>query len=313
MHEFVSLYRTAIAQFFGCDMESHLLEIIERTTSYLEARIREPVNLDDVSWNVNVSKFHLLRIWKGATSNGIIEYVRRRRLALSLSELLGSSHTMDFISSIYSFGSERAYNRAFKEEFGMTPTRWRRSPCPLDILERFNVQYLQRSGGGLLGVLATRALPAFSVAGVEIRSMGEALTPIRPGLHFFYEQRKRIVNPIQRDVYYGIKVERDTGNGAYLASLQVGPDSIVPPEFTGRSMGPFTYAVFRYMGPHDPREIDPAELGALWDHVYTTWKPTVRSNTTAEFAFERIDFSRCSRQYCECDLYYPINVLADER
>jgi AraC family transcriptional regulator len=290
-------------------MESHLLEILERTTSYLEARIREPVNLDAVSWNVSVSKFHLLRIWKGATSTGIIEYVRRRRLALSLSELLSRSHTMDFISSMYSFGSERAYNRAFKEEFGMTPTRWRRNPCPLDILERFNVQYLSKSGVGLLGILATRALPAFTVAGVEIRGIGDALTPIRPGLRFFYEQRRMIANPIQRDVYYGIRIGRNEGSDAYLASIQIGPDSIVPPELKSLSIGPFTYAIFRYMGPHDPREIDTPELGALWSHVHTAWKPTVRSDTPAGFAFERIDFSRCSRQYCECDLYYPIRGL----
>lgn len=291
-------------------MESHLLEIIERTTSYLEARVRDSVYLDEVSRNVNVSKFHLLRVWKGATSTGLMEYVRRRRLALSLAELLGSSHTIDFISSLYSFGSERAYNRAFKEEFGMTPTRWRRDPCPLDIQERFNLRYLQRSGAGLLGIQATRALPAFLLAGKEIRSDEDVPTPIRGGLAFFYEQRKKILNPIQRDVYFGLMDAPEGGTRSYLASLQVGPDSIIPPGFPTLSIRPFSYAVIRYMGSHDPRDIDPLQLDALWNHARRTWSPAARSGTDARFSFERIDFARCSRQYCECDLYYPIHGLA---
>jgi AraC family transcriptional regulator len=290
-------------------MQRHLLEIVERTTTYLEGKMREPVDLDHVSRDVNVSKFHLLRIWKGATSTGIMEYVRRRRLALSLSDLLGHSHTVDYVASIYAFGSERAFNRAFKDEFGITPARWRRSPCALDILERFNAEYLARSGEGLIGVQATRALPALWLAGEEIRGRPDTPTPIREGLGFFYRKRKRIVNPIQRDVYLGLIGQAARGPRAYLACIQVGPDSIVPPELVTRAIGPFSYAVFRYMGPHDPRDIDPHRLGALWDHVYRTWRPTVPTATASDFSFERIDFGRCSRQYCECDLYYPIRGL----
>jgi AraC family transcriptional regulator len=293
-------------------MDSHLLETIERTTSYLEARLLEPVSLDDVSWNIGVSKFHLLRIWKGATSTGIMEYVRRRRLALSLSELLRRSHTIDFVASACAFGSERAYNRAFRDEFGMTPTRWRRDPCPLDILERFNARYLERRGDSLVGIQATRALPAFSVAGVEIRDRGEAPTPIRQGIDFFYRERRRIEKPVQRDVYLGLMSPRETGPRVYLPSIQIGPDSIVPPELTVRRVGPFSYGVFRYMGPHDPRDIDPSALGALWDHVLRSWKPTLGAASDAGTAFERIDFAKCSRQYCECDLYYPIRGLDED-
>ena len=179
----------------------------------------------------------------------------------------------------------------------------------LDILERFNARYLERSGDGLVGIQATRALPAFSVAGIEIRDRGEAPTPIRQGIDFYYKERRKIEKQIQRDVYLGLMSPRETVPRAYLPSIQVGPDSIVPPEFTVRGAGPFPYGVFRYMGPHDPRDIDPYELGALWDHVFRTWKPALRAASDAGTAFERIDFAKCSRQYCECDLCYPIRGL----
>jgi AraC family transcriptional regulator len=107
-------------------MDNYLLEIIKNTTEYIEGNILEPLNLDNISENVNISKFHLLRIWKGATSTGLMEYVRRRRIALSLGDLLNHQSSIEFISSKYSFGCERTYNRVFKEEYSITPAKWRR-------------------------------------------------------------------------------------------------------------------------------------------------------------------------------------------
>lgn len=116
----------------------------------MEGNLLGDLNLDNISENVNVSKFHLLRIWKGATSTGLMEYVRRRRIALSLGDLLNSHASIEFISSKYSFGCERTYNRAFKEEFNMTPAKWRRSPCLLKILDRFNADFMNCAGEGLV-------------------------------------------------------------------------------------------------------------------------------------------------------------------
>ena len=69
-------------------MDHAMLELIRETTSFIESHLIEPLNLDVISDHVCVSKFHLLRIWKGATETGLMEYVRRRRLACSLEELL---------------------------------------------------------------------------------------------------------------------------------------------------------------------------------------------------------------------------------
>ncbi len=39
-------------------MDNYLLEIINKTTEYIEANILEPLNLDNISENVNISKFN---------------------------------------------------------------------------------------------------------------------------------------------------------------------------------------------------------------------------------------------------------------
>jgi AraC family transcriptional regulator len=88
-------------------MDHYLLETLNTTTAYMEEHLLEPLCLDDIAARVNISKFHLLRIWKGATDTGLMEYVRRRRIALSLGDLLHHQNSIDFISAKYSFGSER--------------------------------------------------------------------------------------------------------------------------------------------------------------------------------------------------------------
>ena len=49
-------------------MENYLLQIIKDTTEYIEQNILEAVNLDSISEHVNLSKFHLQRIWKGVAA-----------------------------------------------------------------------------------------------------------------------------------------------------------------------------------------------------------------------------------------------------
>lgn len=131
-------------------MEHYLLKILKDTTDYIECHLCDELTLDSISENVNITKFHLLRIWKGATGTGLMEYVRRRRIAASLTDLLSRLNNISFIADKYGFGSERTFNRIFKEEFGTTPAKWRKNPIPLNILDRFNADFMNEAGNGLI-------------------------------------------------------------------------------------------------------------------------------------------------------------------
>lgn len=150
-------------------MDNYLLEIIKKTTDYIESNILEELSLDSISENVNLSKYHLLRIWKGATSTGLMEYVRRRRIALSLSDLINSKNSIEFISSKYGFEWERTYNRVFKEEYNITPAKWRKNPIPVKILDRFNADFMNVAGDSLLFFRSIVVLPSFSIAGMDYK------------------------------------------------------------------------------------------------------------------------------------------------
>lgn len=296
-------------------MDNYLLKIIKDTTEYIERHILEPLNLDCISDNVNVSKFHLLRMWKGATATGLMEYVRRRRIALSLADLLNRRNSIEFISSKYSFGCERTYNRIFREEYATTPAKWRRAPGPLKILDRFNADFMNCAGEGLVFYRCTTVLPGFSIAGpeyeIDVQDNLKNLTANRYGVEFFYNGRLKIINPVEKDVYIGYtRVPcMDNATTIYQPSVKVDQNSIIPPGMNTRRIAPHKYGVFTYMGPHRPEDISAKTLSGIWKYVCDTWMPTVKFELKDIFHFENINYAKCNKHYCECDLYYPISIL----
>lgn len=296
-------------------MDNYLLEIIKNTTDYIEDNLLDELNLDNISENVNITKFHLLRIWKGATSTGLMEYVRRRRIALSLADLIREQSNLDFISSKFSFGSTHTYNRVFKEEFHTTPAKWRKNPTPLHILDRFNADFIQQAGDGLVFFRSITVHPAFSIAGLEykvdVEDNRKNQTANRLGVEFFYQHRPRIANPVNKDIYIGFTtVPPDFSTYTYYQpSLEVDSNSIVPPDMKVKKITPHKYGVFTYMGPHRPEDISSLKLGKIWNYIFDTWMPTIHFDLRENFRFEYIDYSKCNKQYCECDLYYPISML----
>lgn len=296
-------------------MDQHLLETIKNTTEYIENHLLEDLNLDSISVHVNLSKFHLLRIWKGATSTGLMEYVRRRRIALSLGDLINDRNTLEFVSSKYSFGCERTYNRVFKEEYSISPAKWRRNPVPLKILDRFNAEFMHCAGEGLVFFRSITVLPSLSIAGLEytvdVEDNMKHQTANRYGVDFFYNSRPRIMNPVDKDIYIGFTNVPDPFEGytIYQPSVQINQSSIIPPDMNVKQIKPHKYGVFTYMGPHRPEEISSKSLSTIWTHIFETWMPTIQFDLKERFSFEYINYAKCNKHYCECDLYFPISAL----
>lgn len=296
-------------------MDNNLLEIIKNTTEYIESHLLENINLDCISDHVNVSKFHLLRIWKGATSTGLMEYVRRRRIAMSLSDLINAKNNIEFISYKYSFGCERSYNRVFKEEFHTTPSKWRKTPSPLKILDRFNADFMNCAGEGLIFFRSITILPAFSLAGIEyeidLEDNLKNQTANRYGVNFFYEHRPQVINPVLKDIYIGLtKIAHSSSKTSlYQPSVQIDHNSIIAPNMTIKHIKPHKYGVFTYMGPHRPEELTSKSLESIWNYINNIWAPTIQFQLEENFHFEHINYAKCNKHYCECDLYYPICEL----
>ncbi|MNC22158.1 Bacterial transcription activator, effector binding domain [compost metagenome] len=177
--------------------------------------------------------------------------------------------------------------------------------------------FLEPYFAGVVFYRRTAVLPAFSLAGceykVDVRDNQLNQTSNRLGVDFFFQHRERIMNPLENNVYIGLTrvPESFEGYTYYMPSLPVGPASILPEDMTLRQIKAHRYGVFTYMGQHRPEEISSITLKDIWYQVFEVWMPTVKISLPETFSFERIDYARCTKQYCECDLYYPIEPVQD--
>ena len=72
-----------------------------------------------------MSTWHFQRVFHEFVGETVGSYMRRRRLAESLSELKNSARKIIDIALDYQFGSTEAYSRAFRTEFGFSPREYR--------------------------------------------------------------------------------------------------------------------------------------------------------------------------------------------
>lgn len=93
-----------------------------------------------------------------------------------------------------------------------------------------------------------------------------------------------------------------------MPSIQIDRNSIVT-DLKIRHIPPHKYGVFTYMGPHRPEELSSKNLESIWRYIYEVWMPTVQFNLKESFHFEYVDYAKCNKHYCECDLYFPISIL----
>jgi len=87
----------------------------------IENGIKNNINVSVLSKKYGFSEGHLRKLFRFAFKQSIASYIRSRRLAASLNDLLKEKSNILEIALEYGFEYEQTYIRAFKREFGMTP------------------------------------------------------------------------------------------------------------------------------------------------------------------------------------------------
>ena len=98
---------------------------INRVFEFIDQNLESDLSLNAVSEIAFFSPFHFHRIFKFVTEETLNEYVRRRRIEKSASELLHKNITTAEIAHKYGFSDNSSYSRAFKKYFGVSPTEFK--------------------------------------------------------------------------------------------------------------------------------------------------------------------------------------------
>jgi len=93
---------------------------------YIYTHIDTDINIDELSHNLNISKFHMHRIFKDAFGKNIYENIKDIRLQKASNLLITNQHsTISSIASQCGYSSQSSFIRVFKQRFHMTPKEWK--------------------------------------------------------------------------------------------------------------------------------------------------------------------------------------------
>src|SRR4029079_11325863 len=98
-----------------------------RALWYIESHLAEPMTLDEIAAISGVSRFHIVRAFAAATGLPVMRYVRARRLSEAARALANGAPDILALALEADYGSHKAFPRAFRDHFGVTPEAVRSS------------------------------------------------------------------------------------------------------------------------------------------------------------------------------------------
>jgi len=105
------------------DIENY--DLTYHIVSYVAEHFQESLTLTELAKHLNVSKFYLSRTFSSKLNTGFNQYINYIRANYALTLIQSTNYTLTRISIDSGFESQRTFNRAFKEIFGLAPGEYR--------------------------------------------------------------------------------------------------------------------------------------------------------------------------------------------
>ena len=238
-------------------------------------------------------------------------YIRSRRLAISLEELLGSSKSIIDIAINHGFNHAQSYTRAFTNEFGLTPGELRKTGQDVTVKPPFQLlPSNELADGALFGPKMVYTGDVHCIGKRHICYISDgAGPPAKIARDFWLNERGKIPNRRNLNTYIGLtKMPADfNGYTYYIPSVCVPDLSDIPDGYEGNTIKAGLYVCFHYVGEHHYLEIN-ADIA---DGMYDAIKAFEASDTKYALYrdgifFERISTADYDGRYCKMEWFSPV-------
>lgn len=99
---------------------------IQRAIDYIELHLAEEIDYETMAKKAYSSQFHFQRIFSIVCGMTVGEYIRRRRLSMSASDLISNNDKVIDVALRYGYDTPESFTRAFTNFHGVTPTEAKR-------------------------------------------------------------------------------------------------------------------------------------------------------------------------------------------
>jgi AraC family transcriptional regulator len=292
-----------------------LFDDLRKSIDYIEENIKEKITLDDIAKHLYVSKYHFHRIFKVITSQKLMEYVRMRKLSLSLNDLMYTDLKIEDIALDFGFEHVQSYNRSFKKAFGLTPSQFRLEKRSVPIVDKLDLKSIMPLESGIMISPYFVVKPEFYIIGIKhhllVNENFQKNLANELAKDFFYNHRKKINSAVNSDLLISYSTYEDitSNESLYLPALEVFHLNDIPEGMCTEKIKAHKYGVFKYIGSHSADTITLKILDNIYKHTLA-WLLKSQYVQDGSFHFEVIDSSLSRADYCEVDIYIPIKAKA---
>lgn len=99
---------------------------IQATLDWIENNLSEDMSVNTLAGIAHLSPYYFQRLFRRIVGKPVMEYVKLRRLARVSNRLIFNRDTILESCFHYGFENHETFSRAFKEEYGITPTEFRK-------------------------------------------------------------------------------------------------------------------------------------------------------------------------------------------
>lgn len=285
-------------------MIAELNRLIER----VEKHLTEDIDIARLAAELGTTEYHLRRMFSSLAGMPLSEYIRRRRMTLAVSDVLGDDGLLA-IATRYGYGSTEAFGRAFRSVHGVGPGGVRRSGGPLR--SQPHIRFRLTVEGNTL--MDTRIIdrPAFRLVGhaVRVPLIHQGVNPhIQAHIASLPAEEHIRLKGLSDTEPAGLlqvsdSVDADYAEGSeltYLHGVAIGEGTPKPDDLDSIEVPAGAWAVFRTEGEY------PAALQTAWAATATDWFPSnpwrLRPGPSIVAVLDRSDdFTTAT-----CELWLPV-------
>jgi AraC-like DNA-binding protein len=99
----------------------------ERIKNYIDANLYNDISLDDVSEKFDITKMHIIRVFKKKYNTTPIQYLIDRKIGIAKSLLTGTVMPIKEISALLHYSNTQHFSSTFKNTVGTTPNKFRQA------------------------------------------------------------------------------------------------------------------------------------------------------------------------------------------
>ena len=229
---------------------------------YIEKNIKNELSPELIANECGYSTFHFSRVFNINKGITLMEYVKKRRLSLAAEDLFDDKKIID-IALEYGFQTHNGFSKAFKKEFGFSPTQY------LKRMDRnLEKELILKFGGDFMKPTIIEK-PTFKVAGYGIKTNITNGNYTKDVASFWINydgenlesKMYQILNPPKHgEVGLCIPSSEDNGEATYMLGVIVNDFNDVTDDMITVEVPEATYAVFSTPPVNTSTEIENNEF-----------------------------------------------------